>query len=142
MDKSLLKVWFAPKTVYQQIQTYFPLGHKKIRIASGYFTIEGWNLIRNLTTSIQIDLLVGINDKNKRSDMRDAHRVIVDEIMQDLKTGILRSFPQGTDLNRRQTVRALIERIQERRFRIVDARAERHHAKIYLVDCRTAIVTV
>ncbi|MBW4488753.1 MAG: DEAD/DEAH box helicase family protein [Trichocoleus desertorum ATA4-8-CV12] len=141
MDESLLKVWFAPETVYQQIQTYFPLGQRKIRIASGYFTIEGWNLIRNLTTDIQIDLLVGINDKNKRSDMRDAQRVIVDEIMQDLRTGILKSLPQGTDLNRRQTVRALVDRIRARRFRIVDARAKRHHAKIYLVDCRTAIVT-
>jgi hypothetical protein len=141
MDEPLPKVWFAPKTVYKQIKTYFPLGQKKIRIASGYFTIEGWNLIRSLTTDIQIDLLVGINDKNKRSDIRDAQRVIVDEIMQDLRTGILRSFPQGTDLNRRQTVRALVDRIRARRFRIVDARAKRHHAKIYLVDCRTAIVT-
>ncbi|HEY9691027.1 MAG TPA: helicase-related protein [Oculatellaceae cyanobacterium] len=53
--------------------------------------------------------------------------------MQNLATGFAG--------DRRQTVEALVEQIKAGQFRIVDARAMRHHAKVYLVDCEIGIVT-
>jgi hypothetical protein len=54
--------WFGRKTIYELIQHHFPMGKSKIRIASGFFTIEGWRLVRDVARNKHVDLLVGINE--------------------------------------------------------------------------------
>lgn len=126
--------WFAPKTIYEQIQYYFPSCQSKIRIASGYFTVNGWDQIRDVVKGKYVDLLVGINERTQRQDERYAQRLLIQEIKKDLATG---SSPG----NRRQAVADLVDKIQRGEFRIVDARAMKHHAKLYFVDCKVAIIT-
>ena len=57
---------------------------------------------------------------------------IVNEIMADLRRGI--------DVDRYAAVQELVEKMDSGEFRIVDARALPHHAKLYLVDDRVALV--
>jgi phosphatidylserine/phosphatidylglycerophosphate/cardiolipin synthase-like enzyme len=131
---SLPRSWFDSKIIYDLIQHDFPKCQSRIRIASGWFSVNGWDLIRNAIKDKPVDLLVGINERTQRRDERDAQRVLIREIMNGLAAG---SSPS----NRRQAVADLVERIQRGQFRIVNARSMKHHAKLYLVDCKVAIVT-
>ncbi|WP_375469093.1 helicase-related protein [uncultured Nostoc sp.] len=128
------KSWFAPKIIYDQIQYYFPTCQSKIRIASGWFTVNGWDLIRGVVKGKYVDLLVGINERTQRQDERHAQHLLIQEIKKDLATG---SSPG----NRRQAVADLVDKIRTGQFRIVDARARKHHAKLYFVDCKVVIIT-
>jgi phosphatidylserine/phosphatidylglycerophosphate/cardiolipin synthase-like enzyme len=122
-------VWFDAGTALEQIRTCFQEAKTEIRIASGFFTIRGWGMIRRFTQGKRVYLLVGIDDP---ADDR-AKVALVNDIMRDLATGL--------DRDRRQSVADLIERIESDRFHIVDARAMDHHAKLYLVDRAIAITT-
>jgi hypothetical protein len=128
------KSWFAHKTIYEQIQYYFPTCQSKIRIASGWFTVNGWDLIRDVVKGKYVDLLVGINERTQRQDERHAQRFLIQEIKKDLATG-------SSEGNRRQAVVDLVEKIRTGQFRIVDARAMKHHGKLYFVDCQVVIIT-
>ncbi|MBE9104277.1 hypothetical protein IQ229_04775 [Nostoc cf. edaphicum LEGE 07299] len=131
MTDSPPRSWFDSKTIYEQIQYYFPKCQSKIRIASGYFTVNGWDQIRNVVKGKYVDLLVGINERTQRQDERHAQHLLIQEIKKDLATG---SSPG----NRRQAVADLVDKIRTGQFRIVDARARKHHAKLYFVDCKVA----
>ncbi|MEH1892501.1 MAG: DEAD/DEAH box helicase family protein [Nostoc sp.] len=128
------KSWFAPKIIYDQIQYYFPTCQSKIRIASGWFTVNGWDLIRGVVKGKCVDLLVGINERTQRQDEKHAQRLLLQEIKKDLATG-------SSAGNRRQAVVELVDKIRTGQFRIVDARATRHHGKLYFVDSQVVIVT-
>lgn len=134
MTDSLPISWFAPKIIYEQIQYYFPKCQSKIRIATGYFTVNAWDQIRDVVKGKYVDLLVGINERTKRQDEGNAQRLLIQEITKDLATG-------SSVGNRRQAVADLVEKIRRGQFRLVDARAMKHHGKLYLVDCKVAIVT-
>lgn len=126
---SLPATWFAPRITFEQIRYHFQVGKKEIRIASGFFTLKGWGLIRKHTTGKHVYLLVGIHDPGEDR----ARAALIYEVMLDLRTGL--------DRERRQSVLDLVERIESGRFSIVDARAMDHHGKIYLVDRTVAIIT-
>ncbi|MEH2315273.1 MAG: hypothetical protein V7K35_28575 [Nostoc sp.] len=73
MTDSPPRSWFDSKTIYEQIQYYFPKCQSKIRIASGYFTVNGWDQIRDVVKGKYVDLLVGINElKDKTKDTHSA----------------------------------------------------------------------
>ncbi|MFL9458096.1 helicase-related protein [Tolypothrix bouteillei VB521301_2] len=129
LEKSLPKSWFKPRVTLEQIQKHFEAGKKVIRIASGFFTVRGWNLIRGSTKGKQVKILVGIAEPGEDR----ARAALVSEIMHDLATGL--------EVDRRQAVAELVERIESNRFQMVDARATDHHGKLYLVDKCVAIVT-
>ncbi|WP_236739207.1 helicase-related protein [[Phormidium ambiguum] IAM M-71] len=102
---------------------------QKIRIATGFFTIKGWNLVRRYTTGKRTYLLVGLDDPGEQK----ARMALVQEIMRDLRTGL--------DIDRRKAVRDLVDKIQSNQFEIVDARAKDHHNKLYISDETAAIQT-
>lgn len=126
---SLPSTWFAPGVTFEQIRYHFQVGKEKIRIASGFFTLRGWGLIRRHTAGKHVYLLVGIHDPGEDR----ARAALIHEIMLDLRTGL--------DRERRQSVRDLVTKMESGQFRIVDARAMDHHGKIYLVDNSVAIIT-
>lgn len=134
MTKLTPKSWFDSAVIYELIQRFFPKGKAKIRIASGFFTVKGWGLIRGSAEGKQVDLLIGINERNKNRDVREAKRVLIQEIMRELAKG-------DTPSDRREIVADLVEKIRAGQFRLVDARATKHHAKLYVIDCKIAIVT-
>jgi hypothetical protein len=125
---TLPKTWFEPGTALRVIQTCFQAGEAELRIASGFFTIRGWGLIRRYTTGKHVCLLVGLDDPGEDR----ALKVLIEEIFRNLRTGL--------DRGRRQAVMDLVARMEAGRFQILDARALNHHAKIYLVDRKLAII--
>ena len=125
---ALPKTWFERGTALEVISHCFSNGREIIRIASGFFTIKGWNYIRRYTRNKRVYILVGLDEPG---DER-ARKALIAEIMRDLRTGL--------DRDRRQAVEELVSKIEAEEFRLMDARATDHHAKIYLVDCQVAIV--
>ncbi len=125
MEKRLS--WFEPSKSLQYISDGLQKAKKRIRIATGFFTIKGWNLVRRYTQGKQVDLLVGLDEPGEQR----ARLALIQEIMRDLRTGL--------DRDRRQTVHDLIKKIQSQQFEIVDARATDHHNKLYICDEISAI---
>lgn len=128
MNKKRLS-WFEPGKSFQYISEWLEKAKYKIRIATGFFTIKGWNLIRRYTTSKQTYLLVGLDDPGEQR----ARMALVQEIMRDLRTGL--------DKDRRKAVIDIVKKIQSQEFEIVDARATDHHNKLYISDQEAAIQT-
>lgn len=123
----LPSTWFESRITLEQIRYCFSKGIKEIRIASGFFTIKGWGLIRRYTKDKQVYLLVGIDEPGEER----AKAALVKEIMRHLAT--------GRDRDRRTSVIDLVEKIESGTINIVDARATSHHGKLYIVDDHTAI---
>ena len=123
----LPSTWFESRITLEQIRYCFSKGKKEIRIASGFFTIKGWGLIRRYTKDKQVYLLVGIDEPGEER----AKAALVKEIMRHLAT--------GRDRDRRTSVINLVEKIESGTINIVDARATSHHGKLYIVDDHTAI---
>jgi len=121
--------WFDRGTALKVVRHYFRTGEKLIRIATGFFTVRGYNLVRSSANDKQMYILVGVNDPGQER----VRKVLVQEIMRDLRS--------GRDQDRRQAVEELVAKMEGGRFRIVDARAKDHHAKLFLVDDQIALVS-
>ena len=52
--------WFESGKSIEYITKYLEEANQKIRIATGFFTIKGWNLVRGYTTGKQTYILVGL----------------------------------------------------------------------------------
>ena len=120
--------WFDRNKALEYISRYFQAGKKEIRIASGFFTIKGWGLLRKHIKNKRVYLLVGLDDPGEER----ARKALIDEILRDLRTGL--------DRDRRQAVLNLVQKMQAGSFHLVDARATDHHAKLYIVDHKSAII--
>jgi Helicase conserved C-terminal domain/PLD-like domain/Type III restriction enzyme, res subunit len=125
----LPRTWFDRKITLDHVRRAFASGVHSIRIACGFFTLRGWGLVRTATTGKQVFILVGIDEPGEER----AHTALVRDIMRDLATGLAR--------DRRAAVHDFVQRVRAGEARIVDARAMDHHAKLYLVDRRIAIIT-
>lgn len=126
---NLPSTWFKPKITLEQIRARFSKAETEIRIASGFFTIKGWGLIRPYIKAKQVYLLVGIDEPGEER----ARAALIKDIMRHLAT--------GHDEERRRSVEDLVSRMKKGKVHIVDARASSHHGKLYIVDRHTAINT-
>ena len=121
--------WFESGKSLQYIIDHLEKAKEKIRIATGFFTIKGWNLVRRYTTGKKTYILVGLDEPGEER----ARKVLIQEIMRDLRTGL--------DVSRRQSVQELVDKMQSDQFELVDARARDHHNKLYIYDNKAAIQT-
>jgi phosphatidylserine/phosphatidylglycerophosphate/cardiolipin synthase-like enzyme len=128
MSSSERSTWFESYKSFEYISHYLKLVQQKIRIASGFFTVRGWNLIRKYTRNKFTYLLIGIDEPGEER----ARRALINEIMRELRTGL--------DRERRQAAQALVEKMEADQFRLVDARATNHHAKLYIIDRKVALI--
>ncbi len=96
----LPSTWFESRITLEQIRSCFSKGKSEIRIASGFFTIKGWGLIRNYTKDKKVFLLVGIDEPGEER----AKAALVQEIMRHLAT--------GRDRDRRSSVINLVKKIE------------------------------
>jgi|AMZC01.1.fsa_nt_AMZC01000485.1_27 superfamily II DNA or RNA helicase len=127
-DSNIPRQWFDRGEALKVIRYHFMCGTKLIRIATGFFTVRGYNLIRGSARGKQMYILVGVDDPGKDR----VRKALVEEIMRDLRTGL--------DVDRRKAVQELVEKMEGGEFRIIDARAKDHHAKLFLVDDAIALV--
>ena len=124
------KSWFAKGTAYDRVTQHILTGNKIVRIASGWFSVAGWDLIRESIGNKQVLLIVGINEPYRR-DVTNAKIVIVNEIIQELGIGVKNNI--------REAVEKLAEIIESNQFKVVDGRAMKHHGKLYIVDSKIVI---
>lgn len=110
------------------VRHHFRQGRHIIRIAAGFFTVRGYNLLRSAAAGKKLLLLVGIEEPGKES----ARQAMVQDILRDLRTGL--------DIDRRVAVRELVEKMGQGNLRVIDARALAHHAKLYIVDEAVVLV--
>ena len=112
-------------------------GQKTVRIATGFFTVEGYDLIREHLADKRVYLMVGFDEMSKER-LREK---LIDDIMFHLST--------WDGPNRITAVHALVEQLEKRRLFVVeqppgdliDARLRnRDHAKVFIVDDATAVV--
>jgi PLD-like domain/Type III restriction enzyme, res subunit/Helicase conserved C-terminal domain len=131
VENSHSKSWFDKRAAIKRLRHYLLIGNSKVRIATGYFSISGWNLIRQAIGDKQVDLIVGIHEPD-RKDVQEVKQVIIQDLLQDLSI--------GRTENRRQVVKELIQKIKSGKLKVVDGRSYRHHAKLYIVDEQIAIL--
>jgi len=119
------------KSVIHFLQPHLEHTLKSVQIATGFFTIQGYDLIREVLSGKWVQLMVGF-DEHSRERLQE---MLIDDIMRHLS--------RWDESNRRAAVIDLVERIQAGRFQVVehkeydwvDARARnRDHAKIYILD--------
>lgn len=103
----------------------------KIRVATGFFTVQGYNLIRRSLTGKEVYILVGYDEAS------------ADRLKSKLVDDILAHLARWDESNRREAVIDLVRKIQDGELRIVerdtteflDARIRTgDHAKLYIID--------
>lgn len=129
LNWSKRRTWFEPGKSLGYITDCLEDAKIIIRIATGFFTLRGWQLVRRHTLNKRTLILVGIDEPGEER----ARIALIEEIMRDLRTGI--------DFDRRQSVTDLISRIRSQQFYLVDARATDHHNKLYISDDKAAVQT-
>jgi hypothetical protein len=66
VENSHSKSWFNKRTAIERLRHYLSVGNSKVRLATGYFSVNGWNLIRQAIGDKQVDLIVeDLNFNNK-----------------------------------------------------------------------------
>ena len=76
--------WFSNRKALEYIRYCLKAARQDIRIASEFFTIRGWRLIRQYTTNKNTYLLVGLDEPAEEC----ARQPLIGEIMRDLRTGL------------------------------------------------------
>ncbi|MBK8433401.1 MAG: hypothetical protein IPL28_19890 [Chloroflexi bacterium] len=113
-----------------------------IQISSGYFSIEGYNIVRHLLWGKRVQLMVGYDDASR---IRLRKKLIED---------IMRHLRQWEAHNRREAVLALVKQLQAGQFLLstlhdpedekeetLEPRERRgDHGKIYILDQQKALV--
>lgn len=119
------------RNVLKFIQPYFRNGQKLFRIATGFFTISGFDLLKEELKKGRVELLVGFDEATRER----VKQSLIADIMYHLRTW------EGD--NRRDAVLALVDKLEKRRFRLieqhheqeVDARLRKQdHGKVYIID--------
>jgi len=83
MNPADRRIWIEKGTALAVIRHHFEDGKFLIRIAAGFFTVRGYNLIRGAASGKKMRILVGIEEPGEQR----ARLVMVEQIMRDLRTG-------------------------------------------------------
>ena len=120
------------------VRPHFDQARRLARIATGFFTVQGFDLVRQVLAGKQVQLLVGFDEKSK------------ERLRQKLIEDIMVHLGQWSAEDRRAAVLDLVERIRAGRFVLaerqerderIDARARsRDHAKVFILDGEKVIV--
>lgn len=120
------------------ILPYFEQAERSVQIATGFFSIQGYDLVRAALAGKWVQLLVGFDEKS-RERLREK---LIDDIMRHLS--------QWDAVNRRAAVIDLVNKIRDRQFQIIERKEEndiieartrsRDHAKVFIFDQAKVIV--
>jgi len=118
---------------------YLEQTEKLLRIATGFFTVQGYDIIREYISGKTVRVLVGFDEKSRER--------LKELLIQD----VMRHLSQWDAEDRREAVTALVDHIRASRFEIieqkysekdvVDAKARnRDHAKVFIIDKSFVVV--
>ena len=107
------------------------LGRPKaiVRIATGFFSVAGFNLLRAHLADCKLQILVGYDERRSRDELEQS---VLQELLDTLALW---------DADRRTAVLAMVAKLQADELTIMDARARlRDHGKVYIIDNHTALI--
>jgi len=119
------------------VEPYLCGAERIVRIATGFFTVQGYDLLRRFLSGKQVHVLVGYDETSKER----LRAKMVDDIMTHLSL--------WEAVNRRAAVEDLVQKLATGEMRIIeqglpdfiDARIRKHdHAKVFIVDETAALV--
>lgn len=113
---------------------------QEVRIATAYFEASGYQDLRETLYGKRVRLLIGRSEGGE-----DRAREMLDEFIRELAQGA----QEGRTRAMRQLLEALengwmtvaVGHVEQNDIAWLDARYLYHHAKLYIADCRTAVVT-
>lgn len=121
IDNEILFDWWDKNSI-NFLRPLFASTKKLIQLSTGFFSIQGYNLFKSYLEKKHLDILVGYDDRS-RDELK---KTLIEEIMSDLEKW------KG---KRREAVLHLVEKLERRELRVVDARFRRKdHSKIYIFD--------
>lgn len=103
-----------------------------VRIATGYFTIQGYNLIGHHIQDVVVQVLVGFDEKDSANQLRA-------QVIADIEAHL----SQWDIDNRREAVLFLVEKLRNAQFYLIDKRhidivdariRKRDHGKVFIID--------
>ncbi len=106
---------------------YFPLAGDVLRIATAYFSVNGYEGIeRYVPKATRIHVLIGKGE----GDRRAVQTVVLNEVARELMTAEAHALTTA--------VRDMLDRLESGRLRVADARSVRpsYHCKFYIVSDR------
>lgn len=112
----------GPGVAFEFVKSYFPAAKERIRIASAYFSLRGYQLARGfIGEGVQLHVLVG------REEGAALQRAVITEISDDLTR---------VDVDLWDAVSDLVERMEKNQFFIRDAREINvpFHCKFFIGD--------
>ncbi len=123
------------------LRPHFSQAERLVQIATGFFTIQGYDLVREVLSGKYVQILVGFDEQSK------------ERLRQKLIEDIMLHLSQWSAEDRRAAVLDLVERIRAGRFIIterlerderVDARIRsRDHAKVFILDeCKVIVGSI
>ncbi len=119
--------FFQDRQAIQHLRHYLPLGVQEVRIAVGFFTVRGYSYIRTYLQAPRVAILVGMEEQTKEK----VRAAIISDVLRDLRTGV--------NATNRTAAQDLVARLAGGALRIIDARALRHHAKLYIIDAQVVL---
>lgn len=120
------------------LRSHLETAQREVSIATGFFTVDGFSLIRQHLAGIRVRILIGFDEK-ARGDLQGR---ILAAILHDLST--------SNATNRRADVEAIVERLQRGELQFVEEIPtenmatkvkEGDHAKVYILDNQAVIIT-
>lgn len=123
----------------EYIKPHLSAAHSDVRIATGYFTVQGYDLLRESLSGKRVYILVGY-DEASRERLRQA--------MIDNLEAHLRHWDAD---NRRLAVLSMVEQLQNKALNVKERVSEaldftdsrirnQDHSKLYIIDERLALV--
>lgn len=115
---------------------HLPQAKHEVRIATGFFTVQGYNLIRDYLAGKIVKVMVGY-DETSHERLREK---LIDDIMLHLR--------RWDNSNRREAVIDLVNKLQRNEFQLLEQQAsdliearirDRDHAKVYIIDNRIVL---
>lgn len=125
------------KNTYAFLSPKLEQAQALIRIATGFFTIQGYDLIRPVLVGKHIQIMVGYDETSK------------ERLREKLIADIMLHLSLWDVQNRREAVLDLVRKIQQKQLEIIElgspdileARLRKQdHAKIFIIDTQVVIV--
>lgn len=135
-DVVIAKDHWSSRT-YKFVLSHLERGQQCVDIATGYFTVQGYDLLRPALRGKAVRILVGYDEASKER-LLDA---LIDNLMAHLR--------RWDAPNRREAVQVLVDMLErgelevkeESRPDFIESRVRnRDHAKLYIIDNRFALV--
>ncbi|MEI6775910.1 MAG: helicase-related protein [Chloroflexales bacterium] len=109
------------------LRPFFSKAQRLISISTGFFSIQGYDLLRPYLEGKHVRIMVGYDERSRQ----DLLKALIDEIMDDLARW---------HENRRAAVEMLVAAMRSGNLRILEARTRLNdHAKVFIFDAEVAI---